>query len=383
MKKLKSLLMCVVILQLVTADLSAQSVNLKVHNELNIDRPEAIVEIMLSDVIYWLPDGSLNKLGIVNKATGERLPSQLVDSNQDGENDLFIFQDSFTKMSANEYELKYFEILEKPVHKVYVTFIPGREDIAWENDKAAFRMYGPALAGDVDNGIDAWSKSVDYLIISKWYREEEEGKSYHTDHGEGADFFSVGKSLGCGGSAIYLADSLYQSGVYTTYKILENGPLRLMFQLEYVGFSAGGNKVTETKIVTLDAGSHLNKIETSYSTLPAGAKYTAGLVKRANTKTESSFEDGIISLWGDNTVNKADGLFGTAVVMKDYDDLSIIENGQHIMMTSKFMDGNKQVHYAGSCWSKAGDIKSENEWLDYLNNFLLKLRTPLWVEIVY
>jgi hypothetical protein len=135
--------------------------------------------------------------------------------------------------------------------------------------------------------------------------------------------------------------------------------------------------------VTLDAGSHLNKIETSYSSLPAGAKYAAGLVKRANTRAESNFDDGIISLWGDNTVNKADGLFGTAVIIKDFYDLSIIENGQHIMMTSEFMEGDKQVHYAGSCWSSAGNIKSENEWLTYLNNYLLKLKTPLRVEIVY
>ncbi len=73
-------------------------------------------------------------------------------------------------------------------------FVLPREDFAWENDRIAFRVYGPALAGEVNNGIDVWTKRVRSLIVQKWYRESEgssPGKdNYHVDRGEGADFFT-------------------------------------------------------------------------------------------------------------------------------------------------------------------------------------------------
>ena len=82
----------------------------------------------------------------------------------------------------------------------FCRFVPERsDDFAWENDKIAFRAYGPALHASGENsGIDCWLKRVDYPIINKWYKENAEGKSYHKDHGEGYDPYKVGASRGCG-----------------------------------------------------------------------------------------------------------------------------------------------------------------------------------------
>ena len=48
-----------------------------------------------------------------------------------------------------------------------------KDDFAWENDKIAFRMYGPALEadGEVSSGIDVWSKSTPRLVINDWYQK--------------------------------------------------------------------------------------------------------------------------------------------------------------------------------------------------------------------
>lgn len=83
----------------------------------------------------------------------------------------------------------------------YGRFVPDREDdFAWENDKVAFRVYGPASRGvGPVSGVDAWFKKVDYPIIDKWYAERLEGKSYHEDRGEGYDPFHVGPTRGVGG----------------------------------------------------------------------------------------------------------------------------------------------------------------------------------------
>ncbi len=47
---------------------------------------------------------------------------------------------------------------------VQARFVPERmDDFAFENDKVAFRVYGPALKNSQENnGTDCWLKRVDY-----------------------------------------------------------------------------------------------------------------------------------------------------------------------------------------------------------------------------
>ena len=50
--------------------------------------------------------------------------------------------------------------------------VPERkDDFVWENDKVAYRVYGPALQamGEITSGIDVWSKRVPDLIVNAWY----------------------------------------------------------------------------------------------------------------------------------------------------------------------------------------------------------------------
>ena len=55
--------------------------------------------------------------------------------------------------------------------RAYARLVPERkDDLAWENDKVAFRVYGPALrSGPEDSGIDVWCKRVARPVIDKWY----------------------------------------------------------------------------------------------------------------------------------------------------------------------------------------------------------------------
>lgn len=61
------------------------------------------------------------------------------------------------------------------------------DDYAWENNLAAFRLYGPALEKImVSNGIDYWAKSTPNLVIDDWYKKDLGGEgSYHLDTGRG------------------------------------------------------------------------------------------------------------------------------------------------------------------------------------------------------
>ena len=76
------------------------------------------------------------------------------------------------------------------------------DDFAWENDRVAHRMYGPDLEiwkkePLTSSGIDVWVKRAKRLVVNDWYMTDD----YHRDNGDGADFYSVSKSRGCGGIA--------------------------------------------------------------------------------------------------------------------------------------------------------------------------------------
>ena len=142
------------------------------------------------------------------------------------------------------------------------------DDYTWENDKVAFRVYGPTAqklmeegqpGGTLSSGVDAWLKRVSYPIVNKWYKETTEGKgSYHEDTGEDYNFH-VGVSSGVGGMAIVKDSLIYTSKNYTKYTTLSNGPIRTVFELDYADWNAGEDMVSETKVISLDRGQFLSK----------------------------------------------------------------------------------------------------------------------------
>ena len=81
----------------------------------------------------------------------------------------------------------------------------------------------------------------------------------------GLDSYDVGPSLGCGGTAVWADGKLNVSKNYTFAKILAAGPIRLEFEVSSAPWQAAGKVVTETKRITLDAGSHLNKIVSTFT----------------------------------------------------------------------------------------------------------------------
>ncbi len=135
--------------------------------------------------------------------------------------------------------------------------VPERSnDFAWENDRVAFRLYGTSSAlGQEGSGVDCWLKRVPHPIIDTWYRQNAEGMSYHRDHGEGLDNYSVGPTRGCGGVRIWLDGVSVTSSVFDAWRIIDDGPLRFTFELTYdEAWSARGASVVETKRVLIDLG---------------------------------------------------------------------------------------------------------------------------------
>jgi len=105
------------------------------------------------------------------------------------------------------------------------------DDFAWENDRIAHRTYGKALETWKEepltsSAIDVWTKRVSSLVINGWYMLD----NYHTDHGEGADFYSAGSTRGNGGDGLWAADKLWVSKNFVDSRVLACGPIRVMFE---------------------------------------------------------------------------------------------------------------------------------------------------------
>lgn len=142
-------------------------------------------------------------------------------------------------------------------------FVPERmDDFSWENDLTAWRAYGPALLESPENsGIDIWLKAVDYPIMEKLYKAATRGRSYHQFRGEAYDPYHVGKSLGCGGTALTDGKGIFLSNVYRRYEILQEQGDFIKFRLFYLYEGILGSQFEEIRTITLAKGDFLQRVE--------------------------------------------------------------------------------------------------------------------------
>ena len=148
--------------------------------------------------------------------------------------------------------------------KVYGRFVPERkDDFAWENEYAAFRMYGPALRPEnPSNGVDLWLKASPELVVdSFYYREHELGLPYHINYGKGLDCYKVGHTCGAGGLVVIANDQTFIGGAYDRWEILEQTPDRFVFKLEYDSLNVDGHILHESITITAEAGSAMNQAD--------------------------------------------------------------------------------------------------------------------------
>jgi len=359
----------------------------RVSNPLNIERPGEIVVVRWSSLQGTPAPLDPATVAVYEKNNEKPLLSQVVDYDQDGKPEELVFQSSFKPKEAKEFVVKQGAGVKQLVTSLTdARFMVPREDLAWENDRIAFRMYGPAMAKDVNNGIDVWTKRVRTLIVKKWYEgEEKEPKiSYHEDHGEGADYFSVGRTLGVGACALIKGDSLYQPGVFQKYRIIAAGPLMAIFELTYNPFEYEGKKITQVVRITLSGGVNLNKVDVTFSAGSAKGKvpFAAGVVKRKGTQTYSDKNAGWVGLWGLTTDKEEVGYLGTGVFMPKANIAKIKEDTIHALILGSVQLGKPVTYYTGAGWTLSGDFSTADSWTEYLATFSKRISSPIVVSII-
>lgn len=265
------------------------------------------------------------------------------------------------------------------------------DDLSYENDLVAFRIYGPKTRknGERSFGYDLFAKYPGSGIVlpglyasqcssANWAktdslrkidpakaRDFENSFTYHIDHGQGADFYAVGPTLGCGVAALLDDDgSIAFPWCYESVDIIENGPERFVAELTFPPAVVGGDTIVERRRLTLRKGSYLNECEVTYEGLSKPRTIVAGVPRRDDGQAFLSKALGILA-YEDPTQRKDSGKIFTAVIFPD-GAKRLYEAQGHILGAATINPGETFSYKWGFAWSK-GRISSFPSWLNYLS----------------
>ena len=412
----------------------AQQATIVVNNPTDAQRQE-LVEVNISDVKAKLA-GIAPKKGeayIVKNKRGQQIGSQIT---HDGK----LLIDASTRPHGSA---TYYISIGKPYpQKVWTTgalYKMRKDDIAWENDRCAYRVYGPALqrTGERSFGTDIWAKNTPDTVVYERYVMDKQGNvdgdkvdekvkseerkmknlsgaaleaqkakikalkaesyeidvttSFHLDHGNGLDPYRVGATLGLGAPSLMIGNQQFLPYCYKTYKILDNGPLRFTVELTYNPSTIGDmQNVVEHRIISLDKGSNFNKMTVWYEGLTHPTDFATGFpIHEEDTETKTfakdyvSYADPTDNIEVNNSQVFVGVLFPNGIDNTYYqlfDKKHDGATGHALGLKRGLKNAEKYSYYFGAAWSKY-DVRSYTEWQIRIKEFLEALKTPLQVKL--
>ena len=297
----------------------------------------------------------------------------------------------------------------KAPSQVFGRNFPERaNDFSFENDRVAYRLYGPGTKGLY--GYDMFSKKTPKLVLQRWYALQCDEQmwathrkmvraghkklademynsvfSYHVDHGEGMDQYSVGSTMGAGAVA-YMTPRLHYPGAFSSAEVVDSGPLRLTVRLTYG---------SDTRLLTLDAHSNMVRSTVIPNETTAGLTPVAGIAihqdgaEYSTDRASATYEDAGGMLLGCYMPG------GKAC----YAPLAKVTSGAtgHVILTPKAQERRAKkavskdgkvvpepfTYYFGSAWTQydSDSITSLQQWKDYIAAFVKQKEKPLKVII--
>jgi len=360
---------------------------IKVSNPSDIAHENTTVEIAWNDIFAKLPAADPSKMVVVDAITGNELAHQTLYFGEP-KPQMLIFQVTLAPKESVKLFIRKGASQQHPVYKTFGRFVPERkDDFAWENDRVAFRMYGPALASEnPSNGVDIWLKKTEKLIVDQFYNDDlNNKKSYHIDHGEGLDCYSVRHTLGAGGIAPFINDTLWVGNHYITQRVLDNGPLRTVFVLTYNNLPVGKKIFSEEITISLDAGSQLNKGVVSFDGDFTDIHVAAGIFLHqdpGNIKTNIATGYSAFAEIATSDAGVPAGRSYIATVIPGGKMTGSLNQQDHLLAIAPYKKGDKFTYYFGGGWSQWG-FATDEAWFNYVAAFAERLKNPLEITIEY
>ena len=339
----------------------AQQATIVVSNVTSESRTE-LISLNMSEIKEKLGNTTPKKgeAYIVKNKRGQQIGSQIT-------HDGFLLIDASVRPHGSA---TYYVSIGKPYQqKVWTTgalYKIRKDDIAWENDRCAYRVYGPSLqkTGERSFGTDIWVKNTPDTVVYERYVKDRNGNikgdkidakikallkqektlksqakneknktkaakleaqlktiqahrkslqtesnevdiltSFHLDHGNGLDPYRVGATLGLGAPSLMVGKNQILPYCYKDYRILDNGPLRFTVELTYNPSTVGNMKnVVEHRIISLDKGSNFNKMTVWYDGLTTPTDFATGFPIHEEDTESKTFAKDYVS-YADPTDN--------------------------------------------------------------------------------
>ena len=377
----------------------AQQATIVVSNPTSTPRTE-LISLSMSDVKAKLGYATPKKgeAYIVKNKRGQQIGSQIT---HDG---LLLIDASVRPHGSATYYVSIGKPYQQKVYATGALYKIRKDDIAWENDRCAYRVYGPALqkTGERSFGTDIWVKNTPDTVVYERYIKDMIGNrknddeteiltSFHLDHGNGLDPYRVGATLGLGAPSLMVGKNQVLPYCYKDYRILDNGPLRFTVELTYNPSTVGDMKnVVEHRIISLDKGSNFNKMTVWYDGLTTPTDFATGFpIHEEDTETKTFAKDYVSYADPTDNVEVNNSQVFVGVLFPEGIDHTYYQlfdkkhdgaTGHALGLKRGLKNQEKYSYYFGAAWSKY-DVRSYAEWQIRIKDYLDALKNPLQVEI--
>ncbi len=403
-----------------------QQATIVVSNPTSTPRTE-LISLSMSEVKAKLGNATPKKgeAYIVKNKRGQQIGSQIT---HDG---LLLIDASVRPHGSATYYVSIGKPYQQKVYATGALYKIRKDDIAWENDRCAYRVYGPALqkTGERSFGTDIWVKNTPDTVVYERYVKDMNGNikgdkidakvralkkqgkalqtqlkslqaesnevdiltSFHLDHGNGLDPYRVGATLGLGAPSLMVGKNQVLPYCYKDYRILDNGPLRFTVELAYNPSTVGDMKnVVEHRIISLDKGSNFNKMTVWYDGLTTPTDFATGFpIHEEDTETKTFAKDYVSYADPTDNVEVNNSQVFVGVLFPEGIDHTYYQlfdkkhdgaTGHALGLKRGLKNGEKYSYYFGAAWSKY-DVRSYAEWQIRIKDYLDALKNPLQVEV--
>ncbi|MEM1116600.1 MAG: DUF4861 family protein [Bacteroidota bacterium] len=363
---------------------SAQTATVRVENPTSAVRPDEVVSVRWDVLERRIPSLAPDRVRALD-SDGAEVPTQVLDADGDGTPDALLLRVRLWPEQVRTYTVD--AASGTPVaSRAGARHDARRDDVAWENDRIAFRTYGTGLwelEDLVSSGFDVWTKRTSDLVLDRWY----DGGDYHTDRGEGADFYSVGASLGAGATALWNGTALQRAPNASGHRILADGPLRAVIETTHGPWTTeSGMAMTETRRITVDAGRPGFRLESTFaSDDPEALLVATGVVDRAGLTASAGETAGWtwLSTWGPVDPSKGGhGRLGAAVLTRaDRVRDETRTDGHHLLIVQPPRAGTTVSHVLTGWSASPNGPEHADDFLALVRAEADRLAHPLRVRV--
>lgn len=259
---------------------------------------------------------------------------------------------------------------EQRIPRAVARFAPDRlDDLLWENDRVAHRLYGPALEAreaPSGSGIDVWAKRVRWPFMDRQLKFP----NYHVDRGEGLDYYDVGRGRGAGGLGVWHDNKLWTSRNFSTYRIEETGGDEARFSVDYRPWPVDVvRRVWETRDFSLPLGSNFTRMtSTLNSDTTEPLVVGIGISKRTNDNgrgfVTQDAENGRLMFWEPESADH--GALGIAILVDPATVEGFTQDADNYLILVRVTPGQPFTYYMGSAWDRGLDFDSRQAWESFV-----------------